>query len=97
MLALLASLLLAAACGGDTAAGSGQVRGMVVEVVDRNITDVEVLTIRDDAGRVWTFATDPGFTGFTPSHLREHQLMGLSVLVDYETRGDSLVAVNIRD
>ena len=35
--------------------------------------------------------------GFTPSHLKEHQLFGATVLVSYEERGDGLVAVKIEE
>jgi hypothetical protein len=93
-------LLLAIACGGGEAtsdkAGTNQVRGQIVEVVARNITEVETLRIRNNSGRELTFSTE-GFAGFTPSHLKEHQLFGQSVLVFYVVKGDQLIAVNITD
>jgi hypothetical protein len=69
----------------------------VVEVVGRSITELDSLRIRDEAGRVWTFASDEGFVGFTPSHLREHQLVGAPVVVTYVTQGDTLVVVDVSD
>ena len=70
---------------------------MVVEVVGRSITELDSLRIRDEAGKEWTFASDEGFVGFTPSHLREHQLMGATVVVTYVRQGDTLVAVDVGD
>jgi hypothetical protein len=93
-------LICTLACGGSPASVSRpdtkQVRGNIIEVVPRNITQVETLRIRDDTGRELTF-TSEGFAGFTPSHLKEHQLFGLSVLVFYVEEGDRLVAVDIKD
>ena len=93
-------LLLTVACGGgattDEVAGAKQVRGQIVAVVARNIAEIELLTIRDDAGQEYTFTTE-GFVEFTPSHLKEHQLFGQPVLVKYLEQGGGLVAVEIGD
>jgi hypothetical protein len=45
---------------------------------------------------VWTFTTQ-GPVEITPSHLREHQLLGQAVLVTYVAKGDKLVALEVRD
>ena len=101
--ALLLTVALAAGCGGNSATATpalgagGQVRGLVVEVVGRNIAEVETIRVRDDFGKVWTFVGAEGNIGVTPSHLREHQLTGQSVLVTYVMRGDTLVAVDVAD
>ena len=94
------ALLLLSGCE-DTGAATGdkdplQVRGHVVEVVGRSITEVETLRIRDSDERSWTFTTE-GFIGFSPAHLREHQLFGQTVLVTYVAKGDILVAVDVAD
>ena len=98
---LALTVALALACGGSSAAGQAgperQVRGLVVEVVNRSIVEVETLRIRDDAGTIWSFTGAEGFIGVTPSHLREHQLMGWSVLVTYVQEGGALVALDIVD
>ncbi|PKB78306.1 MAG: hypothetical protein BZY88_19245 [SAR202 cluster bacterium Io17-Chloro-G9] len=98
------TLALSGACG----SGSGvadtedrrQVEGLVVEVVDRNIDQVETLRVKDGEGRVWTFTTED-YLGITPSHLREHQLFGERVVVVYRAEkgryGDRLVALEIND
>ena len=69
----------------------------MVDVVVRNFTEVESLRIRDDTGKIWDFAGAEGFIGFTPSHVKEHQIQGLSVLVSYVREGDTLVAVHLAD
>ena len=94
-------LALAAACAGGGSpptpgANSLQVRGHVVEVVSRSITEVETLRIRDAGGKTWTFTTE-GFIGFSPAHLREHQLFGQTALVTYVEKPGRLVAVNVTD
>ena len=94
VLAVAALALTLAGCSGQP---REQVRGHVVDVVVRNFTEVESLRIRDDAGRVWDFKGAEGFIGFTPSHVKEHQVQGLSVLVSYVREGDSLVAVHLAD
>ena len=106
---LAAALVLAIACGGgqatattdaapttDAGDAGRQVRGHVLEVVARNITELESVSIRDQDGKRWTFTTE-GYTGVTPSHLREHQLSGQQVVVSYVEREDWLVAVKIGD
>lgn len=94
-------LLLATACSsGDTTYGVPvrvmQVRGQIIDVVARNLAEIELLTIRDDAGQLYTF-TSEGFVQFTPSHLKEHQLFGQPVLVTYVEQEGRLVAVKIGD
>ncbi len=92
LLLLLAVLGLTMACGGETQ----QVRGQVIEVAARDFAELEILRIRDANGREYRFVTE-GFVGFTPSHVREHQLLGQSLLVTYEKRGKELVAVALSD
>jgi hypothetical protein len=92
-------LSLAAGCGGsEPAVGVPvmQMRGQIVDVVSRNIAEIELFTIRADNGREYTFTTE-GFVEFTPSHLKEHQLFGLAVLVTYVRHEGGLVAIKIGD
>jgi hypothetical protein len=72
------------------------VQGQIVLVTPRSLTEVETLRLRDGDGKVWTFTAE-GPLEFTPSHLREHQLLGQRVLVTYLAKGDILVAVKVTD
>ena len=74
----------------------GEMDRNIIEVVARNITEIETLRIRDDSGQVFTFTTER-FAGFTPSHLKEHQLFGQPVVVFYIEKDGRLVAVDITD
>ncbi len=73
-----------------------RIQGRVLEVVARNITEVETLRLLGEDDREYHF-TSEGFVGFTPSHLREHQLFGQPVIVNYVQKGGQLVAVAITD
>lgn len=101
--AVAAIILTILACGGPGAAetsspteSTGEVKGLVVEVVGRNIAEIETLRVLTPDEKVWTF-TSEGPLGVSPSHLREHQLFGQIVVVAYKARGDVLVAVEIGD
>ena len=76
--------------------GEMRIRGMVLEVVARNISEVETLRLLGEDDREYHF-TSEGFVGFSPSHLREHQLFGQPVIVSYVQKGGQLVAVAITD
>ena len=73
-----------------------RIRGMLLEVVARNITEVETLRLLGEDGKEYRFTTE-GFVGFSPSHIREHQLFGHPVIVSYVEKGRELVAVAISD
>ena len=90
---ILATLLLVlAACGN----GEQSVRGQMIDVRAHSLTEVETLRLQDAEGRVWEFETE-GPIGFTPSHLREHRLIGQPVTVYYREEGERLVAVRVTD
>ena len=101
ILCLTFAMVLASSCGGskdgEVVPPSGQVSGLVVQVFGKNILELDRLRIRDETGKEWEFTAVDGFIWFTPSHLREHQLSGLPVVVTYEVRGDELVALKIDD
>ena len=85
-------LLLVVSCGG----GEKTVIGMVAEVVERNLSEVELLLVRDRSDNIWEFTT-VGEIGMSPAHLKQHQVLGEGVLVVYKTIGGRLVVSEIRD
>ena len=90
---LAAALALTMACGG----GENTVRGVVIEVEARSISEVAFLTIEEEgSGKVWTFQAD-GPVGFTPSHIREHMFQGQAVTVRFQERDGLFFAVLVTD
>ena len=85
-------LVLAVSCGG----GEKTVTGMVTDVVERNLSEVELLRVRDRSDNIWEFTT-LGNIGMRPAHLKQHQVLGQGVLVVYKRIGGRLVVSKIRD
>ena len=85
-------LVLAVSCGG----GEKTVTGMVTDVVERNLSEVELLLVRDRSDNIWEFTT-VGEIGMSPAHLKQHQVLGQGVLVVYKRIGGRLVVSKIRD
>ena len=85
-------LVLAVSCGG----GEKTVTGMVTGVVERNLSEVELLRVRDRSDNIWEFTT-LGNIGMSPAHLKQHQVLGQGVLVVYKRIGGRLVVSKIRD
>ena len=89
---VMALLLAAVACGG----GEKRVTGRVLEAVERSLTEIESLRLRDDDGRVWEFSTQ-GPVGISAAHLRQHQLAGEKVVVRYREADGRLIAFDVKD
>ena len=89
----MAVLLIAATCGGDS---EKTVTGLIVEAVERDLVEVELLRVRDDDGKVWTFSTE-GPVGINAAHLRQHQILGEKVVVTYSVYRGDLIATGVRD
>jgi hypothetical protein len=87
-------LLMAVACGGGN--GEESVTGIVVEAVERDLVEIELLRVRDRAGKTWEFTTE-GNVGISAAHLRQHQVLGDGVVVKYKEVAGRLIAVDIRD
>ena len=85
-------LVLAVSCGG----GEKTVTGMVTDVVERNLSEVELLRVRDRSDNIWEFTT-LGNIGMSPAHLKQHQVLGQGGLVVYKTIDGRLVGSKIRD
>ena len=89
----MAVLLFAAACGGDS---EKTVTGLIVEAVERDLVEIELLRVRDDDGKVWTFSTE-GPVAVNAAHLRQHQVLGEKVVVTYSVYRGDLIATAVRD
>ena len=72
------------------------VRGVIVEVLDRDLAEIETLRIRDSDDRMWTFTTEAALEK-NGAHLRLHQVLGQSIEVQYEERDGRLIAIGLRD
>ncbi len=96
LVALIALVILAvfAVCESDPEGTA--VTGEVTDVRPRSITEFESLTITDAEGKSWTFAGG-AFSGFTPSHLLEHQALGDPVKIWYVEEGGVLRVTHIED
>lgn len=91
-------LLLATACWG---AQSGLVQGALTSVDANSLTRAERITLRDNAGKVWTFAVASDATShggpISTGHLRQHLGLGEAITVHYRTDAGVLIATRIDD
>ncbi len=101
--ALLLMLVLAMACETNTSAPSdaehlSSVSGLITKIESQSLSELAALEIRDDAGKVWIFdGRGKRFSRFTPSHLNEHQVLGLKVHIRYFEEEGVLVIAGITD
>ena len=102
-LALMTFLAMAPACGGDSdqpsaAPADEAVRGLIKEVKAASISELESLTLDGEDGTTWKFeASGQKFAEFTPSHLREHMVLGLPITVTFHREDGSLVVDDLSD
>ena len=101
MTVVLMALMVVAAWGGSAREGPvGQetVRGQIVEVVALGLLGLESITIEDSEGTLWRFeARGARFSNFSPSHLTEHKVQGLPVVVTFRREGDVLLVSAVGD
>ena len=96
------ALVFGAYCGGDgdgPGASEAVFEGLITSVEVRTLLDLESIEVTDDVGTSLVFhAGGQRFVEFTPSHVREHMLQGLGVIVTYRKSDDgTLHIVTIRD
>ena len=96
------ALAFGAYCGGDgggTETSEGVFEGLITRMEARTLLDLEYIEVTDDAGNALVFqAGGRRFAEFTPSHVREHMMQGLGVIVAYRESDDgTLYIVSIRD
>ncbi len=96
---MFVALAAAPACGreqGEETPPTDSVTGAVIEVVVTSIVETATLRVRDESGRVWIFDAHD-YRGMTPSHLREHMLQGLGVVVRFRRDDEALRVLEITD
>lgn len=106
VLGFLAVLLIAADCGSDVEDGDGEppleVRGLVTAVEARSLLELELLRVTDEQNTEWEFRPGrEGVTGaihdYTPSHLRQHMVQGVPIIVAYREIDGVLTIVSISE
>ena len=106
LLGFLAVILTAVDCGADgrdeTEEATLQVRGLVTDVQARSLLELESLQVVDDQGTVWDFLPGPQRVAgaghdYTPSHLRQHMVQGVPIIVTYTERDGVLTIVSISE
>jgi hypothetical protein len=96
-LALIATLLIPAACGSPEEPVPERVTGLIVEI-GREAGRIDSITVETREERRFDIAIDPNRDyGFDLEHLEEHRLQQLPVAVRIEERGGTLYATEILD
>ena len=81
---------------GDSSIGGSTVRGLVVGLESKSLTNLYSITLMDQSNREWYFIAR-GYQGFSPSHLKQHMLLGDPVLVVFHEDGNDLIVDDIED
>jgi hypothetical protein len=72
--------------------------GNITDVQPSSFFGLESLTLVDEDGNQWQFdGRDVAVPGFAASHLREHMILGMAIMVTYENDGGVLVVKDIKD
>ena len=86
------TLLVAAACSQS----SGTVIGTVINV-DGDLTEVQSFTVLVEGDEMVFVPAADGVYAYPLPHLRDHLRDGTPIRVDWERRGDQLVATALED
>ena len=70
--------------------------GFVVDVVERNATEIDLLVVRGYGGRIWEFTTE-GPIGVDAAHLLVHRDTQDAVEVHFQFKGDRAIADKVLD
>ena len=77
---------------------SQTVSGLVLKVEAKSLLELESLTVLDDLGTKWVFEIkQKTFPGFTPSHIREHMLLGKPITVIFHSQDGNLIVDYLND
>ena len=89
------------ACGseiqpGTPSAKQSKLTGIVLDVAIGSLTQIETLSVQDDTGAKWNFEAE-GYRGWLPSHVRDHMVQGLPIIVTYHEEAGVLLVDEIED
>ena len=102
-IAIMVSITSVLACSGGSGTESiadvaERVGGLIQDVQAKSLLELQSLTLRDDNGETLRFeANGKILTGFPPSHLREHMVLGLRVTVVFHREGNALILDDVID
>ena len=98
---LLAITIAAAACVDDPddhATPPMSFSGLILEFKQGSLLEFESIRVINDTGTVMEFHSGGRrFSHFTPSHIREHMLLGQGVVVSYREDAGAFHIVDITD
>ena len=106
VLGFLAVMLITADCGSGVEESGGdpplEVRGLVTDVEAGSLLELELLRVTDEQNTEWEFRPGrEGVTGaghdYTPSHLRQHMVQGVPVIVTYREIDGVLIIISISE
>ena len=95
------TVAVAAACADDSDDQTTPLSvfsGLILEFAPRSLLEFESIKVVDEAGTVMEFHSGGRrFSHFTPSHLREHLVLGHGVVVSYREDDGVFHIVEITD
>lgn len=91
--ALVVLLGALTACAG----GEERVHGLLVDVQSSGLLELDSIDLIDDEGNRWTLDGSGTFGDLTPSHLRQHMVLGERVEATFHREGDRLVMDRLVD
>ena len=73
-------------------------RGLIQEVKSDSLKNYDFFILKDIDNNEYVFQQgNSNIIGFSPSHLREHMLLGLPVSVEYYIYDGSYIVINLYD
>ena len=103
LFSMLMMLVIVLGCGGvdldDLKFRKSQtVSGLVLKIEAKSLLELESLSVLDDLGTEWVFEIQQKtFPRFTPSHIREHMLLGKPITVTFHSKDGNLIADYLND
>jgi len=82
-----------AGCAGDTET----VIGRLIDVQSSGLLVLDSIEVIDEDGRQWKLESPGDLSHFTPSHLRQHMVLGEQLRVSFHRDGDALIIDRLSD